>query len=67
MQVKALLDEWERRSPGRRQKMFRALTTARPSHLLDPELFDFAGLMRRPGKAADDTDTPDRPHIPTLR
>ena len=43
-QVKAMLDEWERRSPGRRQKMFKALGNARPSHLLDPELFDFAGL-----------------------
>jgi tRNA 2-thiocytidine biosynthesis protein TtcA len=45
-QVKALLDGWEARSPGRRQVMFRALTNARPSHLLDPELFDFAGLER---------------------
>lgn len=48
MQVKALLDEWERKVPGRRQKMFRALTQVRPSHLLDPELFDFAGLPRDP-------------------
>jgi tRNA 2-thiocytidine biosynthesis protein TtcA len=47
-QVKALLDEWERRSPGRRQVMFRALMNARPSHLLDPALFDFAGLAREP-------------------
>ncbi len=43
-QVKALLDGWETRSPGRRQVMFRALMNARPSHLLDPNLFDFAGL-----------------------
>ena len=45
-QVKALLDGWEARSPGRRQVMFRALMNARPSHLLDPALFDFAGLSR---------------------
>ena len=45
-QVKQLLDEWERNSPGRRQVMFRALTNARPSHLLDPALFDFAALGR---------------------
>ncbi len=44
MQVKALLDEWERRSPGRRNVMFRALMNARPSHLPDPALFDFMGL-----------------------
>ena len=46
MQVKALLDEWERRTPGRRNVMFRALMNARPSHLPDPALFDFAALMR---------------------
>lgn len=45
-QVKQILDGWETRSPGRRQIMFRALMNARPSHLLDPALFDFAGLMR---------------------
>ena len=43
-QVKGLLDTWEANHPGRRQKMFRALMNTRPSHLLDPELFDFAGL-----------------------
>ena len=48
MQVKALLDQWEKNHPGRRQKMFRALINTRPSHLLDPDLFDFAGLMREP-------------------
>ena len=46
MQVKKLLDEWETRSPGRRQVMFRALMNVRPSHLADPSVFDFAGLMR---------------------
>ena len=48
MQVKAILDGWEKNSPGRRQVMFRALMNARPSHLLDPALFDFAGLTRKP-------------------
>jgi tRNA 2-thiocytidine biosynthesis protein TtcA len=46
VQVKKLLDEWEARTPGRRQVMFRALMNARPSHLLDTVLFDFAGLAR---------------------
>lgn len=43
-QIKALLDSWEARSPGRRQVMYRALQNANPSHLLDASLFDFAAL-----------------------
>ena len=46
-QVKALLDGWEASSPGRRQVMFRSLMNAKPSQLLDPGLFDFAGLTRK--------------------
>ncbi|RNF34546.1 tRNA 2-thiocytidine(32) synthetase TtcA [Paracoccus methylarcula] len=45
VQVKKLLDEWETRTPGRRQVMFRALMNVRPSHMLDPKLFDFASLF----------------------
>jgi len=44
-QVKKILNEWESRSPGRRQVMFRSLMNARPSHLLDKDLFDFASLQ----------------------
>ncbi len=43
-QVKKILDAWEEHNPGRRNVMFRALMHARPSHLLDPALFDFASL-----------------------
>jgi len=49
-QVKKLLDSWEARSPGRRNVMFRALMHARPSHLLDPELFDFSALALEPSE-----------------
>jgi tRNA 2-thiocytidine biosynthesis protein TtcA len=58
-QVKALLDEWERRTPGRRNVMFKALLNARPSHLPDPGLFDFAGLTLGP--------TPVKPPAPDLK
>jgi tRNA 2-thiocytidine biosynthesis protein TtcA len=44
--IKRMLDDWEARAPGRRAKMFSALMNARPSHLLDPDLFDFAALGR---------------------
>lgn len=60
-QVKAILDEWERRSPGRRQVMFRSLMNVRPSHLADPGVFDFAGLMQR--MAADASHFSDVPRL----
>ena len=50
-QIKALLDEWERRSPDRRSIMFRALMNVRPGHLADPALFDFPALA--PGACAE--------------
>ena len=46
--VKQMLNEWEAKSPGRRQTIFQALMDARPSHLLDSKLFDFAALTRVP-------------------
>ncbi len=61
-QVKAILDGWEKNAPGRRQVMFRALMNARPSHLLDPKLFDFAALLRNP-ELIDENDK----QIPDLR
>ncbi|MBL8584373.1 MAG: tRNA 2-thiocytidine(32) synthetase TtcA [Rhizobiaceae bacterium] len=42
--MKAMLDDVERKMPGRKDTMIRALTNVRPSHLLDRKLFDFAGL-----------------------
>ncbi len=45
--MKAMLDDIERRMPGRKDVMIRALGNIRPSHMLDPKLFDFAGLMPR--------------------
>ena len=44
-QIKAMLDQWEKNSPGRRAVMFKALRNVRPSHLVDGRLFDFAGLV----------------------
>jgi tRNA 2-thiocytidine biosynthesis protein TtcA len=42
--MKTMLDDIERRMPGRKGTMIRALTNIRPSHLLDRKLFDFAAL-----------------------
>jgi len=45
--MKAMLEDIERRMPGRKDTMIRAMTTVRPSHLMDRTLFDFASLAVR--------------------
>lgn len=42
--VAEMLREWEKRYPGRIESITRALTEARPSHLLDRKLYDFSAL-----------------------
>ncbi|MFN5491961.1 MAG: tRNA 2-thiocytidine(32) synthetase TtcA [Burkholderiales bacterium] len=44
-QVKQMLNDWERRFPGRVESMFQALGNVVPSHLLDPKLYPFKGLQ----------------------
>ena len=53
--VKGMLAEWEKAHPGRGNVMFRALQHTSPSHLLDKELFDFAGLSQVDGLQELDT------------
>ncbi|MEM6464571.1 MAG: tRNA 2-thiocytidine(32) synthetase TtcA [Pseudomonadota bacterium] len=42
--MKAMIADIEKRMPGRKDTMIRALANVRPSHLLDRGLFDFTGL-----------------------
>jgi len=42
--VKQMLIEWENRYPGRIETLLASLQHVVPSHMLDRELFDFAGL-----------------------
>ena len=42
--VGQMLEEWGKRHPGRIESILRALTDVTSSHLLDRNLFDFAGL-----------------------
>ena len=46
-QIKQMLEDWEQKSPGRVENVFRSLQNVVPSHLADPALFDFAGLGAR--------------------
>ena len=39
-----MLRDWEHRWPGRIETIFNSLAHVQPSHLLDRNLFDFAGL-----------------------
>lgn len=50
--MKDMLADIERRMPGRKDTMLRALAHVNPSHLLDPKLFNFAGLMTQ-GSSSD--------------
>ncbi|MGL6071298.1 tRNA 2-thiocytidine(32) synthetase TtcA [Craterilacuibacter sp.] len=42
--VKEMVNDWDKRFPGRVETMFTALQNVVPSHLADNKLFDFAGL-----------------------
>ncbi len=49
-EVKRMLQTWEKQHPARVWNIFNALSRVTPSHLMDRELFDFAGL-RPDGRA----------------
>ena len=42
--VKEMMQQWDRKFPGRLETMFTALQNVQPSHLADPMLYDFRGL-----------------------
>ncbi|CAG0934549.1 MAG: tRNA-cytidine(32) 2-sulfurtransferase [Rhodocyclaceae bacterium] len=60
-ETKALLREWDKRFPGRVEKIFAALGNVAPSHLADPRLYDFRGLKAdgRPDPEGDRAFDPD--------
>jgi tRNA 2-thiocytidine biosynthesis protein TtcA len=43
-EVKAMLADWEKRDPGRTDRLFRSLQNVTASHLADRDLYDFANL-----------------------
>jgi tRNA 2-thiocytidine biosynthesis protein TtcA len=43
--IKEMLNEWDKRFPGRIETMFRATQNIVPSHLCDNQLFDFQGIQ----------------------
>jgi tRNA 2-thiocytidine biosynthesis protein TtcA len=43
-EVTRMLQEWDKKYPGRAWNIFKALGNVAPSHLMDQQLFDFVGL-----------------------
>ena len=54
VKIKNMLAAWDREHPGRVENIFRSLQAVVPSHLADPQLFDFRALG-----AASPTSVPD--------
>ena len=42
--IKEMMQDWDKRFPGRTESVFTAMQNIVPSHLADTELFDFRGL-----------------------
>lgn len=54
--VKEMLQDWDKRFPGRIETMFQAMQNIVPSHMIDKNLFDFAAVSKeRAGEFASDT------------
>jgi len=53
--VKAMLNDWSERFPGRIESMFTAMQNVVPSHLVDGDLFDFKNI--KVGQVTDGGDT----------
>lgn len=43
-QIKQMLTAWETEDPGRTERLFRSLCNVTPSHLADPDRYDFRSL-----------------------
>lgn len=54
-QIKAMLQEWEKRHPGRVESIFRSLANIRPSHLMDGSFYNFAAVQAS-GETSEDGD-----------
>ena len=72
-QVSAMLQEWERKHPGRLDNMFHALQNVVPSHLADGTLHDFRNLTATGvadpdgDKAFDEEELPAASVLPSLQ
>ncbi|MCW8108394.1 tRNA 2-thiocytidine(32) synthetase TtcA [Alteromonas ponticola] len=64
--IKQMLQDWDRRFPGRIESMFRAMQNVTPSHLVDGTLYDFKGITTSEGPVADGDIGFDTPKLPAM-
>ncbi|GHT91563.1 tRNA 2-thiocytidine biosynthesis protein TtcA [Betaproteobacteria bacterium] len=64
--IRAMMQDWDNRFPGRTEAVFTALQNVVPSHLADNTLFDFRALKLE-GRIGDEGDTLfDPPELPSV-
>ncbi|WP_445426725.1 tRNA 2-thiocytidine(32) synthetase TtcA [Alishewanella sp. HL-SH06] len=64
--VKEMLQDWDKRFPGRIETMFQAMQNIVPSHLADKSLFNFAGLTKGDALATEGDLAFDKATIPSI-
>ena len=64
--IKQMLNDWDRRFPGRIETMFNAIQNITPSHLMDHALFDFKSINRNSGIIDGGDIGFDKPEAPPL-
>ena len=66
--IREMMQDWDRRYPGRTESVFTAMQNIVPSHLADGKLFDFHGLtLDTPVEEGDIAfDSPEMPNIGTI-
>jgi len=70
VRVKAMLREWERDAPNRVVAIFKSMQRVTRSHMLDPDLYDFASISADRADECDEFDIafdpPDEPGLATI-
>ncbi|WP_417446878.1 tRNA 2-thiocytidine(32) synthetase TtcA [Kangiella sp.] len=57
--IKMMLQDWDRKYPGRIETIFKSISNVAPSHLTDTNLFDFVGLSQESTEQDTLFDAPD--------
>jgi tRNA 2-thiocytidine biosynthesis protein TtcA len=64
--VKEMLQDWDKRFPGRIETMFQAMQNIIPSHLADNSLFDFKAISKDSPLNGDGDTAFDKPAVPSV-